>query len=522
MKKIIILTSIVVSVFLSNTILLAAQDPFEEVFTKIATEIASSDIKKAFKMADSLLAHSTNDFQKMKSKMLLADLNLRSGNIAKSLALATQAEELAEKEGNKVWLARIAGFLSSLYQNADLNIQARKYLSIAEKINNDLEPSPRTKVVLALVHQQKAYFAVYEDKNSEVALKELALADKYNAELPPKTSGPVFSALNYQLYGLSYANTKNYDTAEVYYQKALKELGDTESELKGFVYCGLGDIFIKKGQTEQAGEYYKKAEVYAKSSNNLNAKIIINKSLAAYYETIGDTNTALKHQQLYTELLNTQAKTAKAISTELITELNKKEKNNGKIFNILISVLVVLVIAIVILLYIGSLNRKKNRARYKQLLSDLEAPANSDTQHIELAESETNEKKGQQQRIMTKESEERLLQGLQDLESKDFFLQGDVSLSVVASKLNTNTKYLSFIINEYKKKDFNNYVNELRVAYAIKDLRANPQSRKYKISYLAEKYGFSSHSKFAAIFKSVTDITPSVFIDNLKQDEGDS
>ena len=39
----------------------------------------------------------------------------------------------------------------------------------------------------------------------------------------------------------------------------------------------------------------------------------------------------------------------------------------------------------------------------------------------------------------------------------------------------------------------------------------------YKLSYLAEMSGFTSHSKFTIAFKSVVGVTPSQFIENLKQ-----
>ena len=496
----------------------AVADPFDAAFTKIATEVASADIKKAFKLSDSLLAHSKNNLQRTKSMMLLADLHLRSGNIAKALGLATQAEKLAKEDKNTIWQARIAGFLSSVYQNADLNIEARKYLDIAEKINSGLEPSPRTTSVLALIHQQKAYFAVYEDKDFSLARKELQQAEKYYASLPSKPADGIFIATNDQLYGLCYFEDKDYTKAKQYYLKALDGLGTTESELKAFIYGGLGDIALATGLLPEALEQYRKSEAYATKSNNNNAKLIIYKSLSAYYSAAGDTKKALGYQQDYAALREQQVRVAKATSTQLIAELGENEKNHITTFRLLLALSGLLVIALTILIFLSYRSRKTNRLRYKQLLARLEA---SDSFLIERQEpgAKINGAKPEQQSIMTKESEERLVQGLETLEAKEFFLDGDVSLSSVAGKLNSNTKYLSYVVNKYKQKDFNNYVNELRVRHAIKDLRSDPSTRRYKISYLAERYGFSSHSKFTAIFRSITGITPSVFLDNLKQDE---
>jgi len=49
-------------------------------------------------------------------------------------------------------------------------------------------------------------------------------------------------------------------------------------------------------------------------------------------------------------------------------------------------------------------------------------------------------------------------------------------------------------------------------------LYEEPKHREYKISYLAELCGFSSREVFTTIFKKETGISPSYFIDHLKND----
>jgi YesN/AraC family two-component response regulator len=94
-----------------------------------------------------------------------------------------------------------------------------------------------------------------------------------------------------------------------------------------------------------------------------------------------------------------------------------------------------------------------------------------------------------------------------------------MSLPVLAAQFNTNTKYLSNIINEYKGKNFNNYINGLRINYIMKLLYEKPEYRGYKTSYLAECCGFSSRIVFTTVFKKETGITPSYFINTLKNEE---
>src|SRR5690606_10967373 len=99
--------------------------------------------------------------------------------------------------------------------------------------------------------------------------------------------------------------------------------------------------------------------------------------------------------------------------------------------------------------------------------------------------------------IMPKETEERLLNELEKLEEDEFFTNKDVSLSTLTGKLQTNTKYLSYIINAHKGKDFSNYIHGLRIGFAVDKLQNDPKYLSYKLAHLAEECGYSSHSKFA-------------------------
>lgn len=117
--------------------------------------------------------------------------------------------------------------------------------------------------------------------------------------------------------------------------------------------------------------------------------------------------------------------------------------------------------------------------------------------------------------IMSCEVKEEILKKLSLFEEGTKYTDKNFNLSALSVKLKTNTKYLSYIINKYKKKDFNSYINELRIFYILKKMQSNPAYLNYKISYLAEECGFSSHSKFTAVFKSVVGMSPSHFMDML-------
>ncbi|WP_051882077.1 helix-turn-helix domain-containing protein [Chryseobacterium soli] len=112
-----------------------------------------------------------------------------------------------------------------------------------------------------------------------------------------------------------------------------------------------------------------------------------------------------------------------------------------------------------------------------------------------------------------------LLKKLEKFEKSEKYLKKEASLTWLANNLNTNPRYLSEIIKTYKDKSFTNYINGLRIEYIIKKLYENPIYREYKINYLAEECGYMTPRVFVAAFKNEYDVTPSYFIEKLKQNE---
>ena len=115
-----------------------------------------------------------------------------------------------------------------------------------------------------------------------------------------------------------------------------------------------------------------------------------------------------------------------------------------------------------------------------------------------------------------------ILSKMKKFEDSNKFLQKEMSLAMLASQFGTNTKYLSEIINKHLGKNFNNYINDLRINYIVEKLKTTPKYLNYKVSYLAEETGFSSHSSFTTVFKNTTGISPNVFIKLLTKDNNNN
>lgn len=125
------------------------------------------------------------------------------------------------------------------------------------------------------------------------------------------------------------------------------------------------------------------------------------------------------------------------------------------------------------------------------------------------------EKEGEKNKLIPIKTEKEILKRLEAFEHSTLFLDKQLRLATLAKHLETNTRYLSLILNEKKNKSFNNYINYLRINYIIDKLNNDAIYLNYKISYLAEESGFASQSSFSTSFKEVAGMSPSAYIKNI-------
>lgn len=123
--------------------------------------------------------------------------------------------------------------------------------------------------------------------------------------------------------------------------------------------------------------------------------------------------------------------------------------------------------------------------------------------------------------IISEETSNAILKKIIKFENSEKFLRKDINLTWLSNHLNTNTKYLSEVIKTHSNKNFNNYINGLRIAYITKKLYEDPVYREYKISYLSKECGFASPQVFVIAFKKEKNVTPSYFIEQLKNQTKD-
>lgn len=94
------------------------------------------------------------------------------------------------------------------------------------------------------------------------------------------------------------------------------------------------------------------------------------------------------------------------------------------------------------------------------------------------------------------------------VETGELYLDGDLSLSRLASLTGVNKHHLSEVLNKHAGKNFYEFINDYRIAFVRERLAAESERTILDIAFEA---GFTSKSTFNAVFKQFTGQTPSQY-----------
>jgi AraC-like DNA-binding protein len=110
-----------------------------------------------------------------------------------------------------------------------------------------------------------------------------------------------------------------------------------------------------------------------------------------------------------------------------------------------------------------------------------------------------------------------ILKALEKFELKNKFLKKDITLVNLAKDFETNSNYLSKVIQYEKDKNFTNYLNDLRIGYITQLMKTESKYRNYTIKALADEAGFATPQHFSKAFFAVHGFYPSLFVSEMSQ-----
>jgi AraC-like DNA-binding protein len=100
---------------------------------------------------------------------------------------------------------------------------------------------------------------------------------------------------------------------------------------------------------------------------------------------------------------------------------------------------------------------------------------------------------------------------LEDIvETRELYMNQELTLADLAKAVNTNRTYLSYYFSNVKKTTFYDYINQLRITKkSLPMMREHPE---YTLDYVAAMSGFKSISTFRRAFIKLTGTSPSQYI----------
>lgn len=453
-----------------------------------------------------------------------------NAQINESEKLLLQAEEILlynPQESNK-----IADYLLKQSNSDDKKSEAYYIRSFSHFIMGNLDQS-----------LSDAYAAKnLGDKNSEIQqnsqqlineiLRILELNVKHFSFADPKRPTQLESISNHYHKGLEFISTNQLDKAERE-AKALLSKSDVLDFRKALGYLLMSEIQFEQKQHDSALIYGQKVQEFAEFTQNPFFEYESSLQLAKNYLALNQMeeyqiqSQILKETSIRIQKIETHAaNVAHQLFVQDLEENQRKSEQKLKYWMGLILAMILIAMVVYAVFYIRYRSKKKTytllanylQKQENQLLEQENISEMDFEQEVELEPLVMEEASKPKPIQILKESETQILQGLRKFEASQKFTNKDMSLSVLAGQLNTNTKYLSEIINRQKNKNFSSYINELRIKYITEKLRNDPNYLNYKVSYLAEECGFSSHSTFTTVFKSVVGVSPAIFIELIKED----
>ncbi|VXB50571.1 conserved hypothetical protein [Flavobacterium sp. 9AF] len=193
---------------------------------------------------------------------------------------------------------------------------------------------------------------------------------------------------------------------------------------------------------------------------------------------------------------------------KIIKSLNTKSSS----LKFYLSLTFIFILTLSMILYYQYKKEIKLRIRFEKLIKEL----NSDNS-INKKKTEGKIKNSDRDIGMPIDVFNNIVEKLILFEKDKKYLDNNLTLEKLSSIFETNTKYLSKVVNITNKKTFPNYLSELRIQYIIKVLNTNKIYRNYTINALSKEAGFNNSDSFSAAFDKITGMKPSFFIKELSK-----
>lgn len=411
------------------------------------------------------------------------------GDFDNSIYFAHKGYDIARKLGASEQMTFLSNFVSFYSQAADTANASKYYEMMCEML-------PQSNDIV------NGYFFIYERARLEKARKQL---DK---------------AIESHMEAHRYAVTNNMPPIYVLFQ-------DSE----------IGNILIDKKEWSKALEMGRKC--LAKAEELSNEDLIINsyKMIAGAYGGLGIKDSSDYYMQKYYKLQNEVYDVSRFFHAHNEVQQYKDNKAQGQINRLIIMLSSGLTVIMVFIILIVALIRKNTslrnaqrllidkynqlneaeskdiilREKYLAVIEERDRALGNIKKEEEEEELDCDDAVDEQDSDAVREIQEKLLCKITSVfEDISVISDPDFSLSAMAEKVGSNTKYVSMVINRTYNKNFKTLLNEHRIKEACKRM-TNADYDRYTIKAIASEVGFRNTVSFIRCFKNIMGMTPSIY-----------
>ncbi|MGB5989994.1 MAG: helix-turn-helix domain-containing protein [Marinifilaceae bacterium] len=425
----------------------------------------------------------------------ISNIYADNGDIDTGMSYLLNAIDKAHLIKDNNALTYLYGSLVAFYNKEDdFSTDAIKYLYKAYHYSDSiLDLNENLRIKLRLLH------ILFNAGRYNEAKQKLSLINDECSSLKTITDDGFYYLLNLKIA------THYRDSVQMKNYISKIEKNNYCYEVKCLLNLHKARLASYKGDSKRAIEYYQNVKVFYVENKDWLSLSDLYFFIAKEYININSNksaNAALDKMRIFSDSLNVQkSKRRVAIANSRykfhkiehrLNLLYMKSKRKTRIIYIFCFLLFIVLLFI---LRLGMLHWRI-RQNYRMLVKK--------NKELALEEIKVLDEK--------LEINDDLLRAIVDLiECQKIYLESDIKLASLAERLNSNTSYVSEVINKHYKKNFSTLINEYRIKEVLIKIE-NEDIKKYTIESLGNEVGFKSKTTFYSAFKLYTGLTPSYYI----------
>lgn len=474
----------------------------------------------------------------LKSK---GDACFNAGRFPEALDYYTQGLDRAKSEGQDSIYYACTGNIGNIYAVMSdyrhaLHYYLKGYQASAQRGDREMQWSFAANIVAV-------YCRMGNVKDARVFFKQ-----QMNIGSADITRSKYHSLANQALIAIAEGNSK---MAEYYIKEAIDYAAakGLPVEYKISPAINLADMKFEHGKADEALRLYRQCVDSLKGPKDMPMLVSIYKKMCEASAAMGDTASSDAYRHKYLTLSDSVFNTSQFnIAAGKLFEYENTEtqkqvdrlvyRNRAQL--IVIAVFVVLVAALALLyvtlrrknsmlldarqtlmrkneeLTAGDRRQKKLLEQYVAAINDLksqQAAGSGQASATAAAQPVEDGTKKQQGISLSEEQRNRLLNSITSvLENVEVIARSDFNLNMLADMVGTNTKYVSWVINDTYGKNFKTLLNEYRIREACRRMADREHYANVTIQTIYEELGYSSAAGFINAFRNVNGMTPSAYL----------